>query len=212
MLAELKDVAARIAEVHRVTPELITQVHREIWRVRGEIVDARYGISPCPYTQEELATLKQCNRRVGVLPPEIATQETRYILGRIFPNMQSHSVQEGNSVTNDEDLSGWFDYKVSIRAPYKHTKEERLLRLIAEDGRKLLTLNQYVVAGQDSKVFTDHYLDEVGTSVRLGSRHEGRLVFARFSGGGRLDVPRGGLAPNFRDRYLGGRSAGAKRT
>lgn len=98
------------------------------------------------------------------------------------------SVQEGNPVTNDYSPSGWFDYEASIDAPYLDTSEDQLLERTRKHGRKLLSLNQYIVAFQDSKLFTDHYLDEKSTWARVASRDGGRMVRARVSGDGYLNV------------------------
>ena len=192
------------------TPELITRTHQAIWQDRGERVGTTYEVTSCPYTQEKLTELESNGKRVGYLPLELATQQTRHILGEIHPEMQSNSVQEGNSVTNDENPTGWFDYEAAIDAPYLDTKEGQLMDRIRKDGRKILTLNQYIVAGQDSKLFTGQYLDETRTWSRLGSRHVGRFVHARFYRDGRLRVF-SHLRAGDHDPNLGGRSSGVKK-
>lgn len=192
------------------TPELVTQTHQAIWQARGELVGATYEVIPCPYTQEELADLEANGKRIGYLPAELATRRMRHNLGEMFPKMQSHSVQEGNSVTNDRDPFGWFDYEANIDAPYLDTKEKQLTDRVTKDGRKLLSLNQYIVAGQDSKLFTGQYLDEGRTWVRLGSRHGGRIVYAYFGSDGGLCV-HWRLGSDYHSPYLGGRSSGVKK-
>lgn len=192
------------------TPELVTQTHQAIWQARGELVGATYEVTPCPYTQKELVDLETSGKRVGYLPTELATQQSRHILDEMFPKMGSESVQKGNLVTNDENPSGWFDYEAGIDAPYLDTKEEQLMERIAKDGRNILSLNQYIVAGQDSKLFTGQYLDETRTWVRLGSRDEGRVVGASFFQFGYLRVG-WDLDPAHRVPFLGGRSSGVKK-
>ena len=192
------------------TPELVTQTHQAIWQVRGELVGATYEVTPCPYTQEQLADLEASGKRVGYLPAELTTQQTRHKLGEMFPKMQSHSVQKDNSVKNDENPSGWFDYEAAIEAPYLDTKEGQLKDAIKKDGRTILSLNQYIVAGQDSKLFTGQYLDEVRTWVRLGSRDGGRIVDARVDRGGDLSVL-WGLGAGLHYPDLGGRSSGVNK-
>ena len=189
------------------TPELVTQTFQAIWQARGELVGETYEVTPCPYTQEKLAELESNGERAGYLPPELATQQTRHKLGKMFPKMQSLSVQEGNSVTNDENPSGWFTYEAAINAPYLDTKEKRLKERVAKDERELLTLNQYIVAGQDSKLFTGKYLDETMTFVRLASRYGGRVVGAGFYRSGTFDVV-SDLNADFHAPGLGGRSSG----
>ncbi len=120
--------------------------------------------------------------------------------------MGSYSVKKDNFVTNDENLSGWFDYETEVGAPYLDTNEKQLIERIAKEKRKLLNLNQYIVAGQDNKLLTGQYLDEKGTWVRLGSRSEGRVVFASFDRDGYLLVD-WGLGSGHRRKSLGGRSS-----
>src|SRR3989344_8178477 len=187
------------------TPELVAQTHQAIWQARGELVGATYKVTPCPYTKEQLADLEANGKRVGYLPAELATRQTRHKLGEMFPKMQSHSVKEGNSVTNDESPSGWFDYEAAIEAPYLDTEEDQLKDAIEKDGRTILSLNQYIVAGQDSKLFAGQYLDETTTWVRLGSRGDGRIVGADFHQDGDLGVD-WHLRADGRNPDLGGRS------
>ena len=189
------------------TPELVTKVHQTIWHERGKLVGMVFEVSPCPYTQEEIAALEQQGKRVGYLPAELAAQQSRHLLGKIFPKMESYSVKKDNFVTNDENSSGWFDYETEVGAPYLDTNEKQLVERIAKDGRKLLNLNQYIVAGRDNKLLTGQYLDEKETWVRLGSRSEGRVVFARFDRDGYLLVD-WGLGSGHHRQNLGGRSSG----
>lgn len=207
------DPLASVIEAYQNQPhtsELVTQTHQAIWQARGKLVGASFEVTPCPYTQEELADLEANGKRIGYLPAELATQQIRHKLGEMFPKMQSHSVQEGNSVTNDRNPSGWFDYEVAIDAPYLDTKEGQLMDKIKKDGRRILTLNEYIVAGQDNKLFTGQYLDETRTWVRLGSRSGGNVVYAYFHSDGRLSVY---WRFESDDHYpdLGGRSSGVKK-
>ena len=164
------------------TPELVTQVFQTIWSKRGKFVGKTYEVSPCPYTQEGLTNLEKkvrgrFSRRVGHLPAELATQQRRHILGKMFPQMKSLNVQKNNPITNDKNPSGWFDYETKIGGPYFHTDE------------RLLSLNQYIVAGYDSKLITGRYLDEKElTWTRLGSRIQGIIVSARFWHSGQLAI------------------------
>lgn len=208
-----EDPLTRVIEAYQNqphTPELVTQTHQAIWQARGELVGATYEVPPCPYTQKELADLELNGKRVGYLPAELATQQSRHVLGKMFPQMGSYGVQKDNTVTNDKNPSGWFDYEASIDAPYLDTNEDQLMDRIKKDGRRIVTLNQYIVAGQDSKLFTGQYLDELRTWARLGSRREGRVVDAGFSRDGGLRVfwllGSGGHLPR-----LGGRSSGVKK-
>ena len=194
-------------------PEITTSTFQAIWSARQEIlsqkgVNLEFSIPQCPYTKEELKSLEAEGRRVGYLPYELSTQESRHLMAIIWPQMQSHSVKEGNSVTNAEDISGWFDYESAIDAPYTGTNEDQLKDEAKKQGRKGSNLNQYIVAGQDSKLFTGKYLDETRTWVRLlGSRGDGDVVHAYFYGDGDLGVY-WYLGPRNHNSDLGGRSVG----
>lgn len=208
-LSRIEDIA-RVCSDQLNTPEILNQAFNEIWDLRGQLIGVVLEVTPCPLTQEELSGRKERGISVGYLPKELATQQDRHKLGEMFPKMQSQSVQEGNSVTNDESPSGWFDYEAAIDAPYLDTKEGQLMDRLKKDERQILTLNQYIVAGQDSKLFTGKYLDETRTYVRLGSRYGGRVVRAYFGPHGRLHVG-SLLRPGDHDPGFGGRSSGVKK-
>jgi hypothetical protein len=206
--------AAAVAEYKTQphTPELMTSVFQRISSERAAMAGLAVEVTPFPYTQEQLAASEAKGYRFGYLPAGLETQEYRPKLGRIFPKMQSNSVKEGNTVTNDESPSGWFEYEAAIDAPYTETTEDQLMDRLAQDGRKILSLNEYIIASQDSKLFTGHYLDEFkpnefSTWVRLGSRHDGRMVLALFDTGGRLSVD-SGFRPDDHGSHLGARSSG----
>ncbi len=190
------------------TPELLSRTFQAIWQARGAEIGVTFEVTPCTYTQEELDEIEKQGRRIGYLPSELATQSVRNKLGEIAPVTGSYSVQKDNLVTNDENPSGWFDYDASIDAPYLDTKEGQLVQRVANDGRKLMSLNQYIVAGWDSKLFTGRYLDEGSTWARVGSRDGGRLVYVRFDPDGHLRV-NWFLRPDDHSPYIGGRSAGS---
>ena len=202
--------AEGVTEFKLDTPDAVTDTFGRIWEARGKLIGVTFDVAQCPLSEKELKEREKRNIRVGILPQALATQEARHLLGEMFPSMRSYAVQEGNPVTNDENPSGYFDYEAAIDAPYTNTKEKQLMEQIAKDGRTILSLNQYIVAGQDSKLFTGKYLDEVSTWVRLGSRGGGRLVDARFGSGGGLHV-RSVLFADGRSSGLGGRSSGVKK-
>ena len=161
------------------TPELITQTLQAVWSVRGEIIGQTYEITPCPLTKEEIAYLEASGQRLSFLPPELAGQRTRHKLGKIFPQIQSHGTRISNPITNNQDRAGWFAYESSISAPHTNMAQEEIENA-ARNGLRRLTLNQYIVAGQDSKLFTGSYLDERRTWSNLDSFRDFRIVNAHF--------------------------------
>jgi hypothetical protein len=205
-------------------PEAATRAFREIWRERGAVIGADFDVAPCPYTEAELIALDAAGRRVGYLPPELATQRSRHLLAAIFPLLRSFALLEGNPVRNLDNPSGWFDYDATEEAPYLHTDEPDLLAAVAAEGRTLASLNQYVVATQDSKLLTGSYLDERRTWSRFAHYLGEQMVCSRVDGaeppiGERPEVPNEGcllvaydLGSGDRFDILGGRSVGAPAT
>lgn len=195
------------------TPEFLSQTHQAIWRYRGERVGVSFDVVPCPYTHEEIIQLETNNLRLGYLPKEISTQETRYVLGEMFPRMQSYSVREGNTVSNYNRVNhGWFDYEAAIKSPYRGA-DGWLWGQLNKANRSQLNLNEYIVAGQDSKLFTGKYLDEDETWARLNASELGNDVIARFYKDGFLDI-RGFVDPNNRGHFpevVGARSSGVRK-
>jgi hypothetical protein len=213
-----------VDEATRIDPTDVgatTRLFQELWRERGARIGASFDVPPCPYTSDELAALHAAGRRPGFLPPELATQSSRHLLGRIFPLLRSYALFEHNPVTNLDNPSGWFDYDVAEDAPYGGTDEQGLVDTVASEGRWLASLNQYVVATQDSVVLTGRYLDERGTWSRFAHYVGGRMVCSRVDGaeppaGTRTEEPLEGallvaydVGPGDRFDQLGGRSVGA---
>lgn len=194
-----------------LTPELVTATSQTLWQSRGEKVGLNFIVSPCDRTVEELVELAEKGRRMSYLPEQLMTQEQRPLLGQIFPELRSYSVQAENSVMNEENRFGWFDYDAGIDASYRNTTENTLRTQITAEGRLGMNLNEYIVASEDSKLFTGKFLDQDNTWVRLlGSRGDGGVVNASFYSDGGLLVG-WGLRPGRQLPGLGGRSVGVKR-
>ncbi|MEK7071293.1 MAG: hypothetical protein AAB966_05805, partial [Patescibacteria group bacterium] len=195
------------------SPEIVTELFQTIWQVRQRTlhkkgIDLDLSVVDCPYTQEQLAQLEQEGRRVGYLPESLSTQQDRHLLALLWPQMRGPSVREGNTVANEVDRYGWFDYDTSINAPHRNITEDELQTIIESQGRVGMNATEYIIASQDSKFLTGQYLDEVSTYVRLlGSRYGGYVVLARFRFDGCLRV-RSPLRISRCSANLGGRSVG----
>lgn len=191
---KVSNFAAEFFSTQLHTPENLTKVRDIIWASRqasleGSGIWIDLTFEPCTYSQEEIDVLEASGRRVGYLPPELATQEQRHLLGVIFPHMQSHDVQTGNTVTNEVDRFGWFDYEASVHAPHLFTTEDVLRKVMEKEDGLGMNLNEYIIASNDSKVLTGEYLDESRTWSRLlGSRRRGYVMNARFDGNGSLHI------------------------
>ena len=165
-----------------VDPADATRVMRAAWAERGERLGTCFDVPDCPFTAKQLGDLADAGRRVAYLPELLATQRGRTQLGTIFPRMRCYSLLADNIVTNDEDAWGWFDYEGVVDAGRLDTDEPTVVGALRAEGLALLSLNQYIVASQDSRQFTGRYLDERRSWVRVGSRIDGRMVAVRFDG------------------------------
>lgn len=203
--------AVKEFKTNPLTPELVTATFQTLWHVRGESVGVEVVVSPCDRSAQELAELTKAGRRIGYLPEQAGTQKDRPLLAKMFPQLRSYSVEEGNPVVNEANRSGWFDYEASIDAPYVNTTEDQLRKKVTEEARLGMNLNEYIVASEDSKLFTGKFLDQDSTWVRLlGSRRDGGVVSADFGSGGYVDVY-SLLKSGNHDPFLGGRSVGVKK-
>ena len=193
------------------TPALITAKYQAIWEDRA----ARAGISlnpilPCDRTSAELAHLEASGKRLGYIPSELATSKARYILSKIFPPMKAPFEKKGCDAVKEKIRTGWFDYEVDLDGSYHDLTEEQLKKILIERGRVGMNLTEYIIASQDSKLLTGHYLDEDTTRVRLlGALHEGRVIDAGFDTDGSLSIL-SFLQADYHDSELCGRSVGTK--
>lgn len=192
------------------TPEVVTSYWQTLWNAWGEGANLSLVVSPCDRDTEEIKQLETEGRKLVYVPNELASQESHHILGSIFPQMQSHSIEKDNSVTNESSQGGWFDIEASLDSPNLDTKEKDLENLFKKEGKAGERLNTYIIGSQDAKLQTGHYFDEKTVSRLLGSRYWGHVVIASFHVYGHLDVswylPSQGRASRW-----GGRSEGAKK-
>lgn len=191
------------------TPELVRKTWQTIWQVWGRRVGLDITASALALTQEEIEKHEQEVDPVFWVP----TKVTLPILGKIFPNMRSYSMQEGSPVTVENGHINWRSGEASIKAPNSNTTERELEDLFTKQGREGMDLREYIILSQWSKLTTGRHLDEGATWSRLpGSRDGGQVVDAGFDQDGYLYV-RWYLRAGDPYPDLGGRSsAEVKRT
>jgi hypothetical protein len=100
----------------------------------------------------------------------------------MFPRVRCYAAGPANQFPNAVAAEGWFDYNADIDAENLGTDEAQLAELVDRDGVRLLTLNQYIVASQDSLCLTGRYLDDTRTWTRVATTIDGKMVAARFDG------------------------------
>lgn len=210
--ADLELIAAiQEYKTQPLTPESVNKFWQTLWRVWGESVDRVFEVPACDRTTQELAELKENGRGVLLIPDEIYTPEGLVLLGCIFPKMESRTVSEGTTITNENNRGGCIDVEMDLESPNRNTTEKDLEKLFASQGRKGQREATYIIASQFSKLLAGHYFDEKATWSRLlGSRSGGGGVGAGFWPGGCLRV---GLNQDPQSHYpdMGGRSEGVKK-
>lgn len=98
-----------------LTPELVNVTWQKIWKKWGENVSHTFQVPSCDRTPEDLAKLQKEGKTVLLIPDEVYTKEGLVLLGRIFPKMQSWSVQEGTTVVNKDNNGGVYRYRNGYR-------------------------------------------------------------------------------------------------
>lgn len=173
------------------SPEMAGIFWQAFWNRFGDKVDLAIAVPRCPMTAIEMAS----GRKIGIAPiyvPEsIASHDTRYLLGKMFPRMHGQSVRaEDNEVKNVENHFGWRVFNIGLEPMLLNTTEAEVRdvlekSLLAEPA----TLNEYIIAAQAVKLLTGRYLDEDRFYSRLlGSVLSGDSVVSRFTRSGELDV------------------------
>lgn len=160
----------------------LSQAARRLWRLRGQAIGTEFDVVACPFSDADLVRLASQSRRVAYLPRELSGRSGRVLLSRLFAGTHSYALLANSPVTDDVDYWGWFDYEEAVDASLVGLTERELLAVLKADGRRLLTLNEYVVASHDLHEATDYFLDEQATWTRLASRIDGNLIAARFDG------------------------------
>lgn len=188
------------------TPETVTDLWREFWTNAGNEAGMELNTEDFPGTAESLAEHIRAGDMPIYVPPELAGQEDRHLLGQMWPEMRSHSVRQGNLVTNEQDRSGWQYVEAAPNAPHRGTSESELAARLTGLGREGMNLTGYIIASQMSRLQTGRYFDEDTWSRLLGSCEGGQVVSASFDAYGGLDVDPY-WDPRIRRGGLGGRSS-----
>lgn len=185
--------ALRAIAAEPLSADQQTRLQRAVWAERSRFLTVPVSVSPCPYDDARLAALREEGRAVAYLPHELSSHLTRDRFHAVFPDMDSYAEPPANGFVNRADVWGWFDYETAREAPWLDLDEPATLAALAEAGRTMLTLDQYIVASQDQRLLTGHHLDDRRSWTRLATSYDGRTVAARFDGDqpeeGREDEP-----------------------
>lgn len=195
------------------TPELVTAYWRTRWNVLGSRVGLKIKVSDTLYSLGEISDMKHLEvpRAPIYVPDELTkTPEGLILLGRMHPEMRSWATQEGTSVTNTFNQSGWVDIESDWRMSHTRTTQKDLEDIAQQNNWRGQRLVTYIIGSRNSKDLTDHYFEEEGWVRLLGSRNDGGVVYARFFRDGDLLVS-WNWDPQDQNPDLGGRFEGVKK-
>lgn len=190
-------------EIDPRNPEDITMFWRTVWDEDGRKAGLSIQVPDFPDSARRLSEIEILYGSPIFVPYEICTQETRYLLGLMYPEMAgSRALQKDNRFTNASNRFGWRYVASSRHAPYLGTTEVEMIEILKGLGAESINLTELVIAGKYSKRRTEHYLDE-RTWVRVPS--SGDILGVRsFNPGGCLRiVSELGLAAQNRCERLG---------
>lgn len=194
--------AARENKNKFTNSELLTQFMRAFWQEAGRRIGRSIVVDNFPLTAKEIKE----KQGKGYMPIFVPVEVGRVDLGKMFPEMGSWAVQEGNSAVDTINNSGWLWIEASVDAPNLKTTQGQLEEKFKKERRQGQSLRTYIIGGQISKLLTDKYFDEGPTWSRLlGSRNDGGVFNANFDSGGCLGV-HSRLDPEHHQGRLGGRS------
>lgn len=203
-IAELKD--------NPFSPELVTNFWQTFLEssIKRRGLDIPLPVVSCDRTSEGLEALEK-EEKMWV--PE--TKLSYLILGKIFPNTNSETVQAYSPIKDEykQNVRG-VDVEANIYSPNRNTAQKDLKKLFKSQGRKGMRLSTFILASQANKLLTNHYFDDDSTwSLLLGSHDKaGLVVCARFFGWhGDLCVQRDHYPQNPSSNF-GGRSEGVKKS
>lgn len=176
--------------------EEFQQAHWNLNRFAMGLSPRDVAVDDCPRKWTDGEIRKFMRSDFGLFLPEVAsTSEGLSLLSKVYPAMMWDEqnvpalVSNVDKTDNVINLFGWLKPEKSIDAPFAGTDETKARAAIAGKHRLAQTLNVYGEAGQESKLLTGHFLDEVRTWVRiLSSRSGGRVVEARFHRSGSCNV------------------------
>src|SRR3989344_2258372 len=170
-----------------INPVLLSEFNQAFWNAKRQVMgvsESDLVVTQCSGGQSR----KFFPNDIGLFLPQVVSTapDGLVLLSKAFPEIGDPVFRSGAVLNIDKDgnlvnLSGWMGTEKTINAPHLETNEDQAFAVISKNKRLAQTLNVYVAAGQQSKLLTDQYLDEVSTWVRvLSSRIDGKVVDAGF--------------------------------
>jgi len=185
-LPESLEEATREYKSGLTSPDNLTHFMCRFWTEAGQRIGKEYVVSDFSQTSQEIQERAKNGQMAIFVPDGVSLTD----LGKMFPEMDSRVVAEGNSVENKISGSGWLWIESSIDSPNKNTSEEQLKDIFKKVDRQGQSLRTYIVGSQISKLLTGKYFDEGSNWSRLlnSSVGDNMVLCPRFLSNGRLKI------------------------
>lgn len=187
--------------------EIVTLEWQNIWKRWGEKVGLTLTVSDFPDSEEVRYKMKLGAKPIYI-PPELSNPDALPIFARMWPKTRSYLLT-GNLSINENVHSGWRYVESTPNIQYEFLSEVQLKRFLQDEGREGLTLNEYIIASEHSKISNGKFFDENGSWTRLlSSNIQGKTLSVGFYPEGDLRFG-SGWNPDAIYPYVGGRSSQA---
>jgi|GEM_PF-2784218 len=165
-------------------PESLTKFFQAFWTEKGNLVGKKLVVPKFSGTVEGLEDVRKDEKMPIFDHPEVTYAD----LGKMFPKMGSWVVN--NKIVDNNNDSGWLSIDGSIDAPHRNTTEGEWVRTIKQEGECPMSLRQYIIGSQISKLLTGKYFDQGSTWSGFSDQCDEVTLYVRFNLDGYLGVSR----------------------
>lgn len=132
------------------TPE---EVRRELksWFLKkgiDKVLGKEFGLSPCPFTEDEIELTERRNEIVLCLPKGLSRKK----LGELF-GLENWSIEKEGIKENVEEEDRWFSTPKTLEPPYPGKSAVELMDMFMREGLEGLSLEMYLVFAAKMKDF-----------------------------------------------------------
>lgn len=188
------------------TPEITLHLWQALWIEWGAPLGLTIHVEPLTESQGKLQEREHAGDMPIYVPQVLDEQKTRNLIWRIWPEMKFSGFIERDTFVDLYRHRGWRYVERNLDAPHRDTSEDALRKILTQLRRAGLTLTEYVIASQVSKLLTGRYLDEDTNARVLGSLYQGQSAYVGFGSDGYLFLDHR-IRPEFQHPETGGRSS-----
>lgn len=204
---------------HKLTPKLINDTWQAFWRVLGSVVDYKYRVPECKFSQEQIDRSEEQRRIILLLPDDIFTTEGLVRLMKVFSLNWTGDLKDLKKIeriSHSTKIGGCIDVENQLSAPYSVDggySEPELRKRIESGGRRHgQRLPTYIVASMFSQLVEGQPFDFNDTCSRLpGSSYydgkEYKALAAEYDNSNKC-INIFNYASQKRNTNMGGRSEG----